>query len=79
MKELLLPCFELGTVSSSPDALVSLLNSSVTGFDRNGMVLYMRPWAHMLNVGLLKLTHCKEKTLLNSLHISKSFAIKREG
>lgn len=60
MKQLLLPHLELGTVSSSADALVSLLTSGVTGFDRKRMMLYMCPWAHVLNVGLLKLTHWKE-------------------
>lgn len=46
MKQLLLSCFELGTVSSSPDALglyFSLLTSGVAGFDRKGMMLYMYP------------------------------------
>ena len=64
MKQLFLACFELGTVSSSPDALgpyFSLLTSGVTGFDRKGMMLYMCPWACVLNVGLLTLTHWKEK------------------
>lgn len=78
MKQLLLACYELGTVSSSPDALglsFGLLTSGVTGFDRKEMMLYMCPQAHVLNVGLLTLTHWKEKigrknkTLVNSLHI----------
>lgn len=48
MKQLLLPCLELGTVSSSPDALglyFSLLTSGVIGFDRKGMMLHLCPWA----------------------------------
>lgn len=47
-------------------------------------MLYKCPWAHVLNVGLLTPTCWKEKigrknkTLVNSLHTSKYFLMKRE-
>lgn len=66
MKQLLLPCFELGTVSSSPDALglhFSLLTSAVIGFDWKGMMLYTCPWAECgaTNTGTMRRENRKEK------------------
>lgn len=75
-------------LSSSPDTLglyFCLLVSSITDFDRKGMLLYKHPWDSVLNLEMLTLTRPETENMeenkigVNSLHISKSFVITKEG
>lgn len=75
-------------LSSLPDTLglyFCLLASSITDFDRKGMLLYKHPWDSVLNLEMLTLTRPETENMeenkigVNRLHISKSFVITKEG
>lgn len=74
----------LSTVSYSPDALGLYFSTSSLGFDREGMMLYKHPWAHIecgaTDTDTLERENRKEKkTQVSNLHISKCFLVKRKG